>query len=118
MTTYEDRITIVEGPPPTFEPVGDAWALGLSESPNMSKLAITRLRTFNGNALVERCQRAWRQKLPIFLEYRQSDGLRNQAPIVAARNVETQEGHVLLLWVRMVEEVELEVGYEDDSPEE
>ena len=43
------------------------------------------LRTFNGQALVERCYRAWRGRVPIHLEYRQSDGLNNEAPIIAAR---------------------------------
>ena len=35
---------------------------------------------------------------------------------MSARFVETDEGHVLLLWLRMVdEETSLEIGYEDDS---
>ena len=29
----EDKITIIEGPPPIFEHVNDGWALGLNESP-------------------------------------------------------------------------------------
>ena len=63
--------------------------------------------------------RAWRNKQTINLEYRTSDGLQNQAPIVAARYVEMEEGQLLLLWVRLVDDqVELELGYEDDSDEE
>jgi len=97
----EDKITIIEGPPPTFEAVGDGWALGLNESPLLFNVNVTKLRTFNGQALLERCHRAWRQSSTIHLEYRDEDGLENQAPILAARTVNTDDGQVLLLWVRM-----------------
>jgi hypothetical protein len=111
----DDKITIIEGPPPTFEAVNDGWVLGLNEGPNLSDIAITRLRTFNGPALVERCFRAWHSNKPIFLEFRESDGLENQAPIVAARALEVDDGQMLILWVRLDnEEVELEFGYDDD----
>lgn len=112
----DNKITIIEGPPPTFEPVGDGWAMGLNESPILANVAMTRLRTFNGPALVERCYRAWRDQQPMQLEFRESDGLIQYAPIVAARNVETQDGHMLLLWVRIPEEeVEVELGYDDEN---
>ena len=111
----DDKITIIEGPTPTFESVSDGWVLGLAESPTLGEVALTRLRTYNGPALVERCHRAWRIRQPINLEFRNEDGLQTQAPIVAARYVETEEGHLLLLWVRLNnEEVQLEFGYEDD----
>jgi hypothetical protein len=111
----DDKITIIEGPPPTFEAVSDGWVLGLNESPNLGEIAVTRLRTFNGPSLVERCHRAWRNKHAIQLEFRSEDGLEHQAPIVAARYVETDEGHLLILWIRLTdEEVEFELGYEDD----
>jgi hypothetical protein len=118
VTKMEEKITIIEGPPPEFEPVGDGWALGLNESPLLASIVMTRLRTFNGPALVERCHRAWRNQQSIPLEYRSSDGLIQNAPIVAVRFVEAEEGHMLLLWVRMIEEeASLEIGYEDDSGE-
>lgn len=111
----EEKITIIEGPPPTFEPINEGWVLGLSESPMLADIALTRLRTFNGPALVERCIRAWRSCDPIHLEYRSSDGLERRAPIVAARTLEVEDGHMLLLWVRLEDEgVELELGYDDD----
>ena len=67
------------------------------------------------SALVERCHRAWRHQSPIHLEYRNSDGLQEQAPIVAARYLETDEGHLLILWVRLTDDsVELQFGYDDD----
>jgi hypothetical protein len=112
----EDKITIIEGPPPTFEAVNESWVLGLNESPTLGEIAVTRLRTFNGPALVERCHRAWRNQQSIHLEFRTPEGLQQQAPIVAARYMETEEGHLLILWVRLTdEEVELELGYEDDQ---
>jgi hypothetical protein len=119
METREDKITIIEGPPPTFEPVNEGWVLGLNEGPTLGEIAVTRLRTFNGPALVERCHRAWRNRHPMYLEYRESDGLETYAPILAARYIETVDGHVLVLWVRLKDlEVEIELGYEDDLDEE
>lgn len=115
----EDKITIIEGPPPTFELVTESWVLGLNEGPQLSNMVLTRLRTFNGASLVERCHKAWRSEHPIYLEYRTSEGLEHQSPIVAARYVEVDDGQLLLLWLRMADdEVELELDYEDDSGEE
>lgn len=111
----DDKITIIEGPPPTFEAVSEGWALGLNESPSLGDIAVTRLRTFNGPALIERCHRAWRHQQTIYLEFRSTDGMERMAPIVAARYVDVDEGHLLLLWVRLTDdEVELELGYDDD----
>jgi hypothetical protein len=115
----DEKITIIEGPPPTFETVNDGWALGLSDSPILADIAITRLRTYNGPALVERCYRAWHNRQNIYLEYRTSEGLEDSAPIVAARTLEIDEGQILLLWVRLNNnEVDLELGYDDDSGED
>ncbi len=112
----DEKITIIEGPPPVFEPVGDGWVQGLHESPILANMALTRLRTFNGSALVERCHRAWRSQQGIPLEFRSSDGLIQDVPIVAARNVETEEGQMLMLWVRLAEDaIEVETGFDDDS---
>jgi hypothetical protein len=96
----EDKITIIEGPPPVFEKINDGWALGLNESPAYSGMALTRLRTFNGPALVERCHRMWHQNEPIYLHYRNKMGLEEKVPILAARASEVEEGQVLFLWVR------------------
>jgi hypothetical protein len=115
----EDKITIIEGPPPTFEAVPDGWALGLSEGPILNDIAVTRLRTYNGPSLVERCHRAWRNHQPIHLEYRTEDGLQQEAPIVAARTLDVDEGQILILWLRLDdEEVELELDYEDDEADD
>jgi hypothetical protein len=97
----DEKITIIEGPPPTFEAIGDGWAMGLNDSPSLYNIALTRLRTFNGPALLERCHRAWRNQNAINLEYRSMDGLQNEAPILAARTLDVDEGQMLFLWVRL-----------------
>ncbi len=116
----EDRITIIEGPPPVFESINDGWALGLNESPYMYDMALTHVRTFNGPALVERCYRAWSRQDPIYLHYRNEIGLEEKAPILAARSVETAEGQMLMLWIRLEPqlededmEIDLDEGDED-----
>lgn len=111
----DDKITIIEGPPPVFEHVNDGWAMGLNESPALSIPALTRLRTFNGPALVQRCYNAWHNRKSIHLHYRNDMGLEQTAPILAARNVDTNDGHVLLLWVYLDSET---VEYETDSGDE
>ncbi|MFC2055211.1 hypothetical protein ACFLV7_13095 [Chloroflexota bacterium] len=111
----EEKITIIEGPPPTFESVSEDWVLGLNESPTLADFALTRLRTFNGPSLVERCYRAWTNQETIRLEFRGQDGLKYDAPILASRALDVEDGQLLLLWVRLDKEgVELEVGYDDD----
>jgi hypothetical protein len=115
----EDKITIIEGPPPTFELPNQGWIYGVSDSSTLAGVALTKLRTFNGNSLVERCHTAWRNKQAINLEYRAPDGLHQQAQIVAARNIKVDEGDMLMLWVRLpAENLELEIGYEDDDFED
>jgi len=112
----DDRITIIEGPTPLLEPVQDGWALGLNETRHFSHTALTRLRTFNGPALVERCYRRWRENAPINLHYRDELGLEATAPILAARSVETDEGQVLLLWLHIERsDMELEIDSNDSD---
>ncbi len=118
-----EKITIIEGPTPTFELVSDPWLLGLAEGMLPSQIAFCQVRTFNGPDLLERCYRAWREGQPVELEYRGEDGLPQQAQIVAARWTEVEEGHLLLLWVRLDEgEIEVEFDFDlddfDDSDDE
>lgn len=117
----ENKITIIEGPPPIFEPVQDGWALSLSEGPGSLVNAVTKLRTFNGHELVERCYRAWRSYLPMHLLYRNDMGLEQTAPIQAARAVDTEDGDILLLWVYLdpnVVEFEIDRGEDDNADDE
>jgi hypothetical protein len=112
----DDKITIIEGPPPNFEDVHEGWPLGLNESPSLHKLALTRLRTFNGPALVERCYRAWHKQQNIQLEFRAADGLIHKTPIVASRTLEMDEGQLIFLWVRFTEqEALIELGADEDQ---
>ena len=112
----EDKITIIEGPPPVFETINDGWALGLNESPWLYDLTLTQVRTFNGPALVERCHRAWKQGITMYLHYRDEMGLEEKAPILAARSAESADGQVLLLWVRQLPEAEdLNEDADEDS---
>lgn len=106
----EEKITIIEGPPPTFEIVYDVWANGIADSATQSSVAVTRLRTFNGPALVQRCYSAWHKREPINLEFRGSDGLTMEVPIVAARATDSADGQLLLLWVRLPDS-ELEIDF-------
>lgn len=115
MDTNENQITIIEGPPPTFETVVENWVYGLVDASTVADVALTRLRTFNGAKLVERCYRAWHNQEPIHLVYRNMEGLEEEVPIIAARTVDTEEGNVLMLWVRLTnDDVELEIGFDDD----
>jgi hypothetical protein len=109
-----ENITIIEGPPPVFEETAEAWPTSIGDSARLFRSRMTRVRTFNGPALVERCYRAWKDLQPIFLEYRTTDGLKAQTPIQAARFVDTPDGHTLMLWVRMdPAQVETRVHGED-----
>lgn len=109
-----DKITIIEGPPPTFELDSDSWLPGLVEGPVPSQIALCRLRSQNAPELVERCYRAWRDRESISLEYRSEDGPTDQAPIVAARWVEVEEGQVLLLWVRLIQSLfQVRIDFDD-----
>lgn len=98
----EEKITIIEGPPPVFEDISDGWAIGMNEGPILYDTIFTQVRTFNGPALVERCHRAWKKRSSIFLHYKNEMGVEEKAPIVAVRSVDSDEGQVLLLWVRQL----------------
>ena len=113
----DTKITIIEGPPPVFEPVQDAWALSLTEGPHTFVNAVTKLRTFNGAKLVERCYRAWKNQLPMHLLYRNEMGLEQEAPIQAARAVDSDDGDILLLWVYL-DPTMVEFEFDNSSDEE
>lgn len=113
----DDRITIIEGPPPEFDIIEDGWAMGLNESPGIYDMAITRLRTFNGPALVERCHRTWKRKETMYLHYRNDFGLEEKAPIMAAMAIDSSDGQVLYLWVRR-KGGEVEYDFDTDSSDE
>jgi len=113
----DNKITIIEGPTPSFDSVEtdfligiNGWTAGLSEGPFLYDTARTTLRTFNGAALLERCHKAWAQKATMFLEYRDPIGMKKEVPIIAARSIDSEDGDMLLLWVRQ--------EYEEDEEED
>ena len=101
MDAEAEKITIIEGPTPTFELTPETWLPALAEGPRLPRVAVTRLRTFNGPSMVERCWKAWNEGRPVRLEYRGEDSGTEYADILAARYAELDEGHVLLLYVRL-----------------
>ena len=120
----ENRITIIEGPTPNFESVEtdfilgvNGWTAGLNEGPYLYDTARTTLRTFNGQALLERCHKAWAKNLTMYLEYRDTIGIKKEVPIVAARAIDSENGDMLVLWVRQDpeedEEANLDLDFDD-----
>ncbi len=117
--TDERKITIIEGPTPTFEAINEDWALGLVEGPMLTRLAFTQVRALNGPELVNRCYRAWHAREPIHLEFRDPSGLIRRVPIVAARHYPTDEGDVLMLWVYTEDpDIVVEYGYYEDEDDQ
>lgn len=112
----QEKITIIEGPSPMFEFIPVGWATGVIEGSMPANVALTRLRTFKGVELVERCHRAWRKQQVINLEYRNQDGIATEVPIVAARFSDSEEGQMLLLWVSLSEnEFQIAFDFDDDG---
>jgi hypothetical protein len=113
---------IIEGPTPVFEDINDGWAIGLNDSPILYDTIFTQVRTYNGPALVERCHRAWKKQSSIYLHFTNEDGLEEKAPIVAARSITSDEGQVLLLWLRQLPSYDdikdLAEGFSDEEDDE
>ncbi len=119
--TESEKITIIEGPSPTFEADDDSVIFSLMEGPTPSQVAVCQLRTFNGPALVERCYRAWQQHQIIKLEYLADDGLTQQAPILAAHWSDLSDGDILTLWVRLDRDeikTALDFPFDDNNEED
>jgi hypothetical protein len=99
--TDAELISIIEGPPPQFRQPLETWAFSIHEDVHLVPAAYCQMRTLNGPHMLERCQNAWLQDRPVQLDFPDTMGLRQRADIVAARWSETEEGHLLHLWVRM-----------------
>ena len=122
----DNKITIIEGPTPNFDSVEtdfimgvNGWTAGLSEGPYLYDTARTTLRTFNGEVLLQRCHNAWAHKTTMYLEYRDPIGLKKEVPIVAARAIDSEDGDLLVLWVRCDpeedEEADIDIDFGDMS---
>jgi hypothetical protein len=99
--TQVEFITIVEGPAPDFAAVSADWPWSLSEGPEDGICAVCQLRTFNGEAMLERCRNAWGEGRPVRLDYPDGEGGRDEADILAIRAESREEGDVLYLWVEL-----------------
>ncbi len=104
-------ITIVEGPPPEFSEVDTDWTASLAEGRSPAIVAMCEMRTFNGEALVQRCRRAWTERRFARLDFPQPDGERAELEIIAARWEQGPEGQKLILWVKMEQGEETEENY-------
>ncbi len=112
----DNEITIIDGKTPDFEPARDPWAYGLLETSQPHNVVVTQVRTQNGNALVERCHRAWRRGESISLHYRNEIGMDTYIPILAARAGRVEEGDVLTLWLDLnPDKFELELDNFDEE---
>ncbi len=98
---YAEVISIIEGPPPEFQPPKEIWSLSLSENARLASVMYCQLRTLSGPRMLTRCQTAWAENRPVRLDYPDKMGLRHQADVVAARWTEVEEGHLLHLWVHL-----------------
>ena len=96
----DNLITIIEGPTPIFETTSDYWSEGITEGPEISHVALVRLRTYNGAKLVERCHVAWKDNGMMYLHFKNEIGLEEKTPIFGARFSETSDGQILFLWVK------------------
>jgi hypothetical protein len=100
MEPESEVITIIEGPTPEFRAVADPWTFSVLEGAKPYAVAACQVRSFNGQKLIERCERAWGTLRPIRLDFRQMDGLRRQVDIIGARLEKVDGVDVLNLWVR------------------
>jgi hypothetical protein len=124
----DNKITIIEGPTPNFDSVEtdfiigiNGWTAGLTEGPYLYDTARTTVRTMNGEALIERCNKAWAHQITMYLEYRDIIGLKKEVPIVAARTIDSEEGDLLVLWVRQEPDEDgdddLDMDFDDINPD-
>ncbi len=100
MSEEAESITIIEGPPPEFKDAEQVWTLSLVEANQAYDISLTQVRSFKGQALMERCRRAWQGQRPIYLDFPAYSGLRRRFEIIAAKFEQLPEGDLLNLWVR------------------
>ena len=96
-----EKITIVEGPTPDFEPNSEPCILAMSEGPEIPYTTRCILRTLNGGDLLNRCRTAWQQGRSAYLEFTNLAGIPEEALILAARLGQVAEGETLNLWLRL-----------------
>jgi hypothetical protein len=109
-----EYITIVEGPTPEFQAAPFLSLQSVYEGPVDVEVALTELRTMNGDDILERCQAAWRDGRAVVLDFPDDLRMRQEVDVVAMRLREIDEGTVLMLWVNLpLEEDEEEEEWEE-----
>jgi hypothetical protein len=71
----------------------------------------------NGENIVARCRRAWKEGRPVRLDFPDYMRMRQQLDVVGMRLQELDEGPLLILWVRQLldEEAYEEEGFDEDE---
>jgi hypothetical protein len=110
-------ITIIEGPPPDFKGAPENWTQSQLESARAYSVSRCQVRSFNGQALLDRCRRAWSEHNSIYLDFPTYSGLRRRLEIVAAQFEHLPEGDMLNLWVRHLPEQIQDAGPGQGSDE-
>ncbi|MGB8648984.1 MAG: hypothetical protein WCF84_27355 [Anaerolineae bacterium] len=111
-----DAITIIEGPPPQFKDADQVWTLSLVEANQPYDVSLTQVRSFKGQALLDRCRRAWGAQRPIYFDFPTYSGLRRRFEIIAAKFEQLPEGDLLNLWVRHRPNETQDVAPRGDEP--
>lgn len=115
MREEPEYITVLEGPTPDFQSTNQLWLQSVYEGPVDAAVAECELRTANGEDIVERAQRAWRDGRAVRLDFPDDLRMRQEVDVVGVRLRDVQEGTVLTLWVRWpIEEEDEEEGEYDD----
>jgi hypothetical protein len=114
-----EKITILEGPTPEFQPAIQLWNWSILEGVDPGDIGHCELRTGNGNDIQDRCRRAWREGRQVLLDYPDEMRMRQTIPVVALRLNQEDEGTVLNLWVwQPIQEGELVADDEDGSDDD
>lgn len=113
MEIKPELIEIIEGPTPDFIPSPQVWLESLLESPEEREAAMVQLRTMNGPSIMERCQTAWKEGRPVRLDFPDQMRMRQQVDVIAMRLKELEEGPLLMLWVSLPVEYDVENEIDD-----
>ena len=111
-----EYITIVEGPTPEFQETPEMGIFSVLEGPTDCMTVFTELRTLNGEDIVARCQKAWREGRPVKLDFPDEMRLRQEVEVLGLRLKQVDQYTVLQVWVRHpLEFIEIESDEELDD---
>lgn len=113
-----ELITIIEGPTPDFHSSPQDWLQSVYEGPDDRDAVFCQLRTNNGEDIMNRCQRAWRENRPVKLEYPDEMRMPQMADVIAMRLTEVDEGPLLQLWLSFPFEYDEDEDEDEDEGEE